>query len=407
MKQFKNKSVLILITALFAVTTAAQTTQGLTTNINANLISTDPVPLQSGEQGDLSFKIRNSGGTEAQNVKVELVDNYPFQIKQDRKKSYEFGEMSPGQEYQISTEVVVADDAPDGSNDFKARIISGQLNRTVNIPVEVQSNDIELNLANLATQPDQLMPDTENNKLSIDLVNNGEKKAENVVLNLETPEFFEQTSSFSTRKSLGNINPGERKTAAFNLGINESAPAGMAQLQTVTTYSADDSTNSIEETEDFSVNIEGKPQFEIESVESDLRTGKTEQLSLKVRNTGEEKSSSTRIRVMDSSDQPFTYDSSNQYIGTLQPGQTGEAAFEVETDTDAEVKKYLIDFQVRGVKGTEVFVEDETVEAGVQNGPENNGSPLLPVLVVLGLVAAILFVFRDRVRELFNSEDNE
>lgn len=401
------------LTAILAFTTILSTLAlgqtGPSSNIEAQLVNTDPFPLQSGEQGDLRFKVINNGDTEA-DVEVNLLDNYPFQVKEDRQTNYDLGKLVPGQEYQISTEVVLADDAPDGANDFEARIISGDLNRTVNIPVEVQSQDIELNLANLQTQPSQLMPDTDNNQISIDIVNNGEKTAENVVLNLKTPEFFEETSSFSTRKSLGNIGPGEVKTASFNLDINESAPAGEASFETAISYSADDSTSMIEQSDNFQMNIEGKPQFRIIDSESNLQTGNTGELRLTVENNGQEKSSSTRIRVMDSSDQPFTYDSSSQYIGTLEPGQEGEAVFNVETDSDAEIKDYLVDFEIRGVKNTEVFVEDETVSIGVENGEtENENSsnlPLIGIIVVLTGIGLYLFK-RRRSKEELDEETSE
>ena len=394
------------ITTILAFTTILSTLAlgqsiGPSSNIDVRLINTDPFPLQSGEQGDLRFKVMNTGNSEA-NAEVTLLDNYPFQIKDDRQREHVLGEIVPGQEYQIPTEVLVAEDAPDGNNTFKARVVTDNINRTLEIPVEVQSQDIELNIANLQTQPGTLMPDTDNNQINVDIVNNGEKTAENVVLNLETPEFFEKTSSFSTRKALGNVGPGERKTASFKLDLNESAPSGMMTFETVTTYSADDSTAEIEQSDNFQLSIEGKPQFRVSKVESGLRTGSTGEIRLEVENTGDIESSSTRIRVMDSSDQPFTYDSSSKYIGTLKPGRTGEAVFEVETDQGASIKDYLIDFEVRGVKNTEVFVEDETVQAQVQNGTQNSSSPLPLILGAAVILLVATYYFRDRLMEILD-----
>lgn len=404
-------ALILLITGATAqqqqVPTGSQAERLSSSTLTMSVVNTDPYPLQSGEQGDLRLQIRNSGSSTAQNVKVNLLDNYPFQVKPDRKRNFEFGEMVRGQEYQIPTEVLVADDAPDGSNTFKARIVTENMNRTVEIPVEVQSQDIELNLANLNTQPQTLRPDTDNNQINIDIVNNGEKTAENVVLNLNTPEFFEKTSSFSTRKALGNVAPGEVKTASFTLDLNESTPSGMTTLETVTRYSADDSTGQIEQTDSFQLNIKGKPQFQVNKVEENLKTGSTGKLRLEVKNTGDVKSSSTRIRVMDSSDQPFTYDSSSQYIGTLEGGETGEAVFNVEVDSDAEIKDYLIDFEVRGVKDTEVFVEDETVQTSVIPGQKEDSGVPTPLIAVLAIVALVLLIFRNKIKNIFNSKEEE
>jgi len=400
----KTKLAAITFTAfLLTGFASAQSFNGASTNLEAQFINSDPVPLQSGESGDIRFKIVNNGDTEAGDVSVQLLDNYPFEVKPDRQTNYSLGEVVPGQEYIISTEVLVADDAPDGSNSFKIRIDSEDLERTVNVPVEVQSNDIELNLANLQTQPGQLMPDTDNNQLMIDIVNNGEKTGENVILNLKAPESFEQTSSFSTRKSLGNIQPGERKTASFNLDITENASAGMTSFETVTTYTAGDSTSQVEQTDNFQLNLEGKPQFQVTKNESGLSTGSTGTLRLQVENTGSDTSSSTRIRVLDSSDQPFSYGSSSKYIGTLDPGQTGEAVFEVETESTAAIKEYLLDFETRGVKDTETFVEDTTVEVQVENGTQESSRglliPVIAAVIILITVGAVFYRRRNRKEE--------
>ena len=400
-----NKLTTILVlTALFTGTVASQTTNGPSTNLEATFINSDPVPLQSGEDGDLTFKIVNTGSTEAEDVQVELLDNYPFEVKPDRKRNYSLGTVTQGQEYQISTEVLVAEDAPDGANSFKARISNGDFTRTVNIPVEVQSQNIDLNLANLKTQPQQLMPDTDNNVMTVEVVNNGEKTAENAVLDLNLPDYFERTSSFSSRQSLGNIAPGQVKPAEFNFDISEDAPSGPITLEGTMTYTSGDSSSEITEDVSFDVNLEGRPQFEITEIESDLQTGSSRELRLTVENTGDEEASSTRIRVLDSSDQPFTYDSSSQYIGTLEPNQSGTAVFEVDTESDASAKDYLIDFEVRGVKGTEVFVEDSTVQASVSNG-ESSSSPVIPVVAVIVVLGIVGFIFRDRIREKFSGEE--
>jgi len=248
------------------------------------------------------------------------------------------------------------------------------------------------------------MPDTDNNQLMIDIVNNGEKTGENVVLNLEAPESFEQTSSFSTRKALGNIQPGERKTASFNLDTTENASAGMTNFETVTTYTAGDSTSQVEQTDNFQLNLEGKPQFQVTKNESGLSTGSTGTLRLQVENTGSETSSSTRIRVLDSSDQPFSYGSSSKYIGTLDPGQSGEAVFEVETESSASIKEYLLDFETRGVKDTETFVEDTTVEVEVENGSSEDESIPLPLVIGVAAVLVVLIVFRNKIKSLLTGK---
>lgn len=396
---------LTALTALLLLTgtTAAQTkttqtkttSSGASTGIEALLVNTDPIPLQAGESGDINLKLRNTGDTEAENVEVHLADSFPFKVQPDRQRNYSLGDMTPGQEYQISTDVLVAEDAPDGTSNFKLKISYGDFSFTEKVPVEVQSQDIELNLANIQTQPSTLMPDTEDNQLTVETVNNGDKTAENVVLKLEFPEYFEKTSSFSTREALGNLKPGQVKKAEFKFDINRTAPEGMADIPATLTYTEDDSTAEIKKQENFNIHLNGKPQYKVTNIESDLVTGQKGTLRVTVKNTGEQKSTSTRIRVLDSSDLPFSYDSSSQFIGTLKPGQSGQAVFQITTEQDAAVKDYLLDFEIRGVKDTEVFTDDKTLKLNVKaSQQQESGTPTLPIAALIIIAAITIYYFR-------------
>lgn len=408
MKTKTKFTALILAAVLFAGIAASQQQQSSTneryTNLQATFINSDPVPLQSGESGDINFKIRNTGNAPAEDVRVELVNHFPFEVKPDRRTDYSLGTLTRGEEYHISTEVLVADDAPDGSNNFRIRITNGDFSRTVNVPVEVQSEDIDLDLANLKTEPQQLRPDTDNNLMTVDVVNNGEKTAKNTVIDLELPEYFERTSSFSTRQALGNVQEGQVKTGEFNFDLARDAPSGSTTINGEITYTAGDSSSQITEPVSFDVHIEGRPQFEVTDLESELQAGSTKELRLEVENIGDKKASSTRIRALDSADQPFSYDSSSQYVGTLDPGQSGEAVFQIDTDSDASAKDYLIDFETRGVQGTEVFVEDTTVRASV-NGRETSNLPLVIAAVLVLAVLGGAYRYRDRIQAKIGSEE--
>lgn len=366
--------------------------QGPVTQLEGIRISTDPFPVQSGEDADVRFKIKNSGDIAAEDVTLEILDSYPFQLKPDRKRNYSLGTIEPGERYFVSTEILVAEDAPDGNNDFKVRIKNGDFSVVEKIPVPVQSEDIELNLANLRTTPSKLMPDTEDNKMSVEVVNNGEKTAENVVLELDLPENFEKTSSFSERQELGNVQSGQLKTAQFTFDIGEKASQGTKTIPTTLTYSASDNTAEIKEEKSLDVYLSGKPQFEIVSATSDLAVGQTGKIEIKVKNTGSEKSDSTRIRILDNSDLPFSFESSNKFLGTLKPGKEGTVEFETTVEQDGTAKEYLLDFEVRGVKDSEVFVENKVRSFQVEEGGRAQSQDMSMNIVagLMGLVVGLI-----------------
>lgn len=391
----KHKLTVIAFTTLLIGSVTAQSTgpalEGVVTN-------TDPSPVQAGEDAEITYRIVNDGDETAQDLTVGVVDTFPFDLKPDRTRNYTLGDLAPGRGIRLPmTEVMVSENAPDGNNDFKIKINTENGVHTETFPVTVQNQDIEMNLANLKTSPSQLKPDMDNVQLTVETVNNGERTAENVVVETDLPEGFEQTSSFSVRQSIGDVRPGRTKPAVFSFDINQSAEKGEISIPTDITYSSEESDTRITEENNFKFYLAGKPSFELEKETANLTVGQEGKVRLNVRNTGSETSSSTRIRVLDSSDQPFSYGSSSQYIGTLDPGQEGTAVFEVTPEKGADQKEYLVDFEMRGVKGTETYVEDSTSEIMVSE-PEEEGSNLSVILIGIAVAGVIgLYLSRKKV----------
>ncbi|MFB6217291.1 MAG: COG1361 S-layer family protein, partial [Candidatus Aenigmatarchaeota archaeon] len=312
--------------------------------------------------------------------------------KPDSKRVYTLGKVRPGEEYYISTEVLVAEDAPDGKNVLKVRLYRGDFQVVDNIPIMTRSRDIELNLANLRTQPAELRPDSENNEMKVQLVNNGKKTAENVVINLNLPESFEPISSFSDRQALGNMAPGEVKEASFLFDIGPNASKGKIHVPGTITYTSGDSSSEVRKSVGFDVYLSGIPQYKVEVIDGSFGPD-DERIKLRVGNTGNVQSESTRLRAMGNSERPFSFDSANQYIGTLEVNKSGTAVFDISVDDGAPKKDYLVDFEVRGVKDERVFVEEKTVELTLNGNESGTGYlnwlviPMLIVVFVAGAVA--------------------
>lgn len=398
-------TILTLATITLLLTNPAATQQGPTVQLEATTLNWDPAPLQSGEDGRITFKITNTGNTQAENVQVNIPqEQFPFTPKPGEKTNYTLGTITPGQEYYITVEVLIDEEARDGENQLKATTQTKKLQITHEIPTTVQSNDIEINLANLQTTPSTLQPDTDNNQLTLDIVNNGEKPAENVQIQLDLPETFKERSSFSTRQSLGTIQDGETKKAQFNFDIEEQANEGNQEIQSTITYSASDDTTEVEQKETFQTYISGKPQYETTIENSELIQGQKGTITLNVTNVGSEDSESTRVRVLDNSDLPFDFTSSNKYLGTLNQGQTGQVQFTPDIEADAPIKKYMLDFEIRGVQKPETFLDQQVQQLQVnQNSSQETSNLYLPLgvgaLLIAVIAALVIYKGKDESEE--------
>lgn len=380
----------LLLTSLVGVVAAAQESVGM----QAISITTDPAPLEAGDDADLDFKIRNAGTGGAEDITVRINDTYPFSTKEDRKRVFELGDVQSLTEYFISTEIVVDENAPDGVNTLPVIIENDRFTVTKELRLDVEQDTADLQLANLQTDPTTLTADTDDVTLTVDLVNNGETEAENVVTTLELPTAFEPVSSFSSRSSLGNIAPGERKSASFTVDISEDAGKGEVSLPTTVSYGEDNSEYTVQDS--IGVYLSGRPDLQLVNSTSEVRVGSDGTITLSVINAGSEESSATRVRAIQVSDIPIEYDSASKYIGTLEPGQSGTAVFDVTVETGAPAKDYLLDFELRGVDDESVSVNDVTtaIPAAPAN-QDNSGLPWVYIaLTVAGVVILGLIVYR-------------
>ena len=207
----------------------------------------------------------------------------------------------------------------------------------------------------------------------------------------------------------GSINgdKGERKTARFNIEIDENAPAGTYPLVLATSYmyqkNAQVSGNvserrtdvnfwydTLDQTQTLYITVKKLADFEITNVSSDLRAGEDDRvLSITYRNTGEEIATDAvaRISVTD----PFSSTDDQAYLGTLAPGESVTGIFVLDTDSGAAIKQYGIDTEIRFTDSTGKSRISESMTATVAIAPliptsEKVKPYILPAVLLILLV---------------------
>jgi len=362
-------------------------------NMQAISITTDPAPLEAGDDADLDFKIRNTGTGVAEDITITINDSYPFTVKPGRDRTRTTGDIQPLSEYYVSTEILVADGAPDGVNTLPITISNDEFATTKELRLDVEQDTADLQLANIQTTPSQLTPDMDDVTLSFDVVNQGETAAENTVMNIDLPTGFQEVSTFSTRDSLGMIQPGEQKTASFTADITDAARSGDVSLPITVRYGEDNAQYEVED--QLTVYLAGRPDLQLTDAVGALKAGETNTVRLNITNKGGEEAEAARVRAVEASDLPLEFESASQYLGTVEPGVDTTAIFDVTVDSDAPAKQYLLDFQLRGVNDETVHINEITVPQDVQR---NNGESSTPwTYIVIGgilLSLAAYYLYR-------------
>lgn len=372
--------------------------------VSAELVTTDPVVVSSGDTFTAYVQLTNTGRDDVDNVTAVVKDRYPFSVVPGRDRRFSFSSLEAGEVYTFSTELRVAENASEEPHPIALDVSSGSFTTTHHLDLQVQDRAVQLDVANMQTAPDTLRPDTEGNRLTVEVVNTGDGTAENVVLDLDLPAGFERSGAVSDRHAFGSLQPGAAKPATFTVDLAETVGNGTHVVEGTLTYRPDDGAETTDHVA-IPLHVAGTPQFAVRNVTADLATGTTGRVTAVVENVGSATSTATRLRVLDSADMPFDYESASAYVGTLDPGETGTAAFTVTVDSGAVAKDYLVDLEARGVKDTSVFVEPSTVRLPVAGG-DGGDLPLLPLAAAV-IAGAGLFGFGYAVRRRMDAHGED
>lgn len=150
----------------------------------------------------------------------------------------------------------------------------------------------------------------------------------------------------------------------FAIEVNDDAQLGVYQAQLLLTYRTLVSTSvnasgqvnlqwsaSKSQVKDLDLEIEEQSsQFEITSLESDLKPGARNELKVVFKNASNQTAREATVQV--SANSPLTVTDNSSFLGTLEPGQSAVATFGVRVAGDAILKEYALDAFVTYTDGS-------------------------------------------------------
>jgi len=117
-----------------------------------------------------------------------------------------------------------------------------------------------------------------------------------------------------------------------------------------------------------------------------LEAGSNAQIKINVKNAGNKKAESVSLRVFKDASQPFEFNEKSDFVGKLEPGESGDAILGFTVDEKAPEKKYLLDVELRGIdEKNNVVIFRRTVALTVN--PKQKGIP------AVGLIGGIIAIF--------------
>ncbi len=356
----------------------------------------DPYPAVAGQYLNLWIKIENIGNWEVEGVTCELQSTYPFSLDPNEVATRIIGRL-PAQEVAIlEYKVRVAQDAIEGWNEinFKYKIKDSEWS-TAKLKIYVKSESPDFAIGLIQSSPLNLFPDTQDVKLTVEILNIGNGRAEMVNGELILRGGFKPSQSYSYKVNLGSINATSSKNAIFYLDVDKNVTPGSYLIDLVLRYKEKNNTEYLNKTLQVELNVKSTPLFEIQSVETsqpELAKGdKDVKLKLRVKNTGSEEAKSVSVKLLKQADQPFDFQEKYNYIGNLKPGDIGEGVLTFSVNNDADLKTYLMDLEIRYTIDDSVKIVEKTIPLKVSR---ERATSLWLYAIPLIAIAAGAFAWR-------------
>lgn len=369
--------------------------------IQMNFLNQDPDPADAGKFLDLRWQIIIGVPGKLENLTFYLDAEYPFLFEAgdtpDRYAGTYTGTDIAEAYYVLHYKLKVADNAHKGTYNVTlswSATDEGSVSKDFPIYIDPKRSDFVVGA--LVTSPEKLIADTDEAKLSVNVDNIGDGKAENVKVKLLLPQGFKPSFGYSDEDSLGIIEQDSAKTANFYVDVDENVTEGEYNATLVVTYKDENDETNTYRTKNLAlfIPIKPAPHLVVESVTSEpeiIVQGSKAELRIKVKNNGNKKAESVSLRVFKDASQPFEFSEKSDFVGKLEPGESGDSVIRLTVGKAAPAKKYLLDVELRGIDEQDnTVIFRRTVPVTVN--PEKKGSQLiafgiLSVLIVIGAAA--------------------
>lgn len=395
---------------LFTIMSIIMTTTFAQAGVVLDGITFDPAIIAAGDEVDVVIQYHVESNTDSEN-RIGNTD-YKFKAKiiadDTLSEKYvtvvdEFGDdvqghLFSGDYFNRKFRVKVSNSAPAGNYEFKLegkwylndRPTDGS--QYIKFKMPVKKEGIILGITNINTVPSEIRPGDNYVKLVTQVENVGQKDSKSVEVTLNLPDGIDSSYSNNNRLWIGRVNAGESKEAIFYIDIDEDTMPGVKDLEYSFTYSdLDDNKNS--ETTLIPLLVKSRPQIEVVDVVGTGVAGKTTEMKVYLKNTGTESAEAVDVRIIKQNAQPFVIDVRSDYIGELEPNETGVAIFSIKTNSNAEFKEHDFKLLIRS-KGDSDEGDDNiyTYNRRAKFDVNKKSNDLYFIVGVIGIIALIIIL---------------
>ncbi len=144
---------------------------------------------------------------------------------------------------------------------------------------------------------------------------------------------------------IGDFPAGSNVSCQYKVTVAKDAENKIYPVDVVVVYQNNEGDFVTSQTETVGVDVGNKVDFAILSPPAEMNPGSKRTIQVEYENTGNStiRSAEARLSIVD----PFTSTSDTAYLGDLAPGQSAVASFQISVASDATLKEYGLDSEIR------------------------------------------------------------
>jgi hypothetical protein len=237
--------------------------------------------------------------------------------------------------------------------------------------------------------------------------------------------------STTTPQTEDELETGHIQPIKFTIRIDDYTPAGEYDLKLPVTYQYQSNvrtntpnaidigltSDTVAFTQEYStrnitlplhISIKKEPKFEVSNISGSLKQGSTSLINVTYTNLGETPATDAQAKIVVM--KPLSTSTSTVRLGTVGPGESQTASFEISAVSDAVVKNYSIDSEVRYIDndGKTRFSENMKVYMPIEKSESKfSTTAIVCILLALVVIYQIVKVLRNRKKYGENESGDE
>ncbi|MEN6442658.1 MAG: S-layer protein [Methanoregula sp.] len=272
------------------------------------------------------------------------------------------------------------------------------INENVSLPVTIKK-EVRLNV--LSAVVDHLNAGTEG-YVTLEVKNIGHEDGKKAVLKITRNDNSPITPKTST-VYIGDFPAGGTVNSQFKVTVTDDAEEQVYPLDLHAEYENAEGDVVSSDAETIGLPVGKKVSFVVSSMSTEIMPGQKKVITVVYKNTGGAPAYNAQARI--SAVDPFTTNDDTAFLGTLAPGESKEASFEISTDKTATIKEYGVDSEIRFRDALDNTIISDPMKVRINVVPDTSMSDLLNnrfvqcSIVVVIIVAGYLIYRRKMIAQ--------